>query len=467
MFELVDYLILFIFLLGFTGFGWYQSRYNTSNADYFLGGKTMPWPVAMFSIVATETSVLTFISVPGIAYRGNWLFLQLAIGYIIGRLLVSYFLLPMYFKRGVLSIYEILGKAFGINIQKAASLIFLITRIFADGVRFLATAVIVQAITGWSLTAAVFLIGGVTLIYSLLGGIRTVIWIDGFQFILYISGGLISVFYLLSYIDQPLDRITGILIELDKLKVFQFQGDLISDPYIFLSAVIGGVFLSFASHGADYMMVQRVLVTKDLTSARKAMIGSGVFAFLQFALFLFIGSLLFVYFDGAYIEKDREFSTFVVNHLPIGIKGILIAGILSAAMSTISSSINALTSSTVNDWLDRTGSIKKSQLIGLFWGLVLMTIALLFDESDKALVIIGLEIASFTYGGLLGLFILSKLKIKLKTISLIVGLILSFIVVFIFKGLGLAWTWYIFLSVSVNIISTISINKALEILSPG
>ncbi len=467
MFELVDYLILFIFLLGFTGFGWYQSRYNRSNADYFLGGKTIPWPVAMFSIVATETSVLTFISIPGVAYRGNWLFLQLAIGYIIGRFLVSYFLLPMYYKKGVLSIYEILGNSFGINIQRVASFIFLITRVFADGVRFLATAVIVQAITGWSLAAAVFLIGGVTLIYSLLGGIRTVIWIDGFQFVLYISGGLIAIFYLLSYINQPLDKIAGILIEFDKLKFFQFQGDLVSDPFLFVSAIIGGVFLSFASHGADYMMVQRVLVTKDLSSARKAMIGSGVFVFLQFALFLFIGSLLFIYFDGIYIEKDREFSTFVVNHLPIGVKGILIAGILSAAMSTISSSINSLTSSTVNDWLKGVGSIKKSQFIGLFWGLLLMTIALLFDESDKALVIIGLEIASFTYGGLLGLFILSKLKIKLRTVSLVIGILLSFIVVFIFKGLGLAWTWYIFLSVSVNIISTIVANKALEILGPS
>ena len=465
MFEFVDYLILFTFLLGFTGFGWYQSRYNRSNTDYFLGSKTIPWPVAMFSIVATETSVLTFISIPGVAYRGNWVFLQLAIGYIIGRFLVSYILLPIYFQKGVLSIYEILGYSFGVSIQRVASFIFLITRIFADGVRFLATAVIVQAITGWSLTSAVFLIGGVTLIYSLLGGIRTVIWVDGFQFILYISGGLISIFYLLSYINLPFNKIIEILMESEKLKLFQYQGNFVSDPYLFVSAIIGGVFLSFASHGADYMMVQRVLVTKDLGSARKAMIGSGVFVFLQFALFLFIGSLLFIYFDGAIIEKDREFSTFVVNHLPVGIKGILIAGILSAAMSTISSSINSLTSSIVNDWFNGTGSIKMSQYIGLFWGLVLMTIALLFDESDKALVVIGLEIASFTYGGLLGLFILSKLNIKLKSASLIIGILLSLIVVYVFKVLGLSWTWYVFLSVSVNVISTLAVNKVSEILS--
>jgi Na+/proline symporter len=179
------------------GFGWWQSRLNKSTSDYFLAGKTLPWPVAMFSIVATETSVLTFISIPGIAYRGNWLFLQLAIGYILGRILVSLFLLPQYFKSGVTSIYEVLGQKFGPEIQKVASGVFLITRILADGIRYLATAVIVQVVTGWSLPVAVLVIGIVTLVYSLLGGIRTIVWVDSFQFVLYLAGGLISIFYIL------------------------------------------------------------------------------------------------------------------------------------------------------------------------------------------------------------------------------------------------------------------------------
>ena len=197
MLHWIDTSIIILFLAGLMGFGWWQSNLNKSTSDYFLGGKNIPWVVAMFSIVATETSVLTFISIPGIAYRGNWLFLQLAIGYILGRILVSLFLLPQYFKSGVTSIYEVLGQKFGPEIQKVASGVFLITRILADGIRYLATAVIVQVVTGWSLPVAVLVIGIVTLVYSLLGGIRTIVWVDSFQFVLYLAGGLISIFYIL------------------------------------------------------------------------------------------------------------------------------------------------------------------------------------------------------------------------------------------------------------------------------
>ena len=151
MLHWIDISIIILFISGLIGFGWFQSRLNSSTQDYFLGGKNLPWIVAMFSIVATETSVLTFISIPGIAYRGDWLFLQLAFGYILGRVLVSMFLLPQYFNSDVTSIYEVLGNKFGTEIQKVASGIFLITRILADGIRFLATAVIVQVITGWTL----------------------------------------------------------------------------------------------------------------------------------------------------------------------------------------------------------------------------------------------------------------------------------------------------------------------------
>ncbi len=324
MLHWIDTSIIILFLIGLMGFGWWQSRLNKSTSDYFLGGKNIPWVVAMFSIVATETSVLTFISIPGIAYRGNWLFLQLAIGYILGRILVSLFLLPQYFKLGVTSIYEVLGKKFGPEIQKVASGVFLITRILADGIRFLATAVIVQVVTGWSLPASVLVIGGVTLVYSLLGGIRTIVWVDSFQFVLYLAGGLISIFYILFNMEPSAGDVFVQLNEAGKLQILNFNGDFIHDPYLFISAVIGGMFLSFSSHGADYMMVQRVLGTKDLESGRKAMIGSGLFVFLQFGIFLLAGSLIYIYIDGVELVKDREFSTFIIDHLPIGVKGLLL-----------------------------------------------------------------------------------------------------------------------------------------------
>ncbi len=455
MLHWIDTSIIILFLIGLMGFGWWQSRLNKSTSDYFLGGKNIPWVVAMFSIVATETSVLTFISIPGIAYRGNWLFLQLAIGYILGRILVSLFLLPQYFKLGVTSIYEVLGKKFGPEIQKVASGVFLITRILADGIRFLATAVIVQVVTGWSLPASVLVIGGVTLVYSLLGGIRTIVWVDSFQFVLYLAGGLISIFYILFNMEPSAGDVFVQLNEAGKLQILNFNGDFIHDPYLFISAVIGGMFLSFSSHGADYMMVQRVLGTKDLESGRKAMIGSGLFVFLQFGIFLLAGSLIYIYIDGVELVKDREFSTFIIDHLPIGVKGLLLAGILSAAMSTLSSSINSLASSTITDWLKGEAGLRKSRIVSGIWAIVLIGIALIFDEGDSAIVIMGLQIASFTYGGLLGLFLLSKLDYSFAQISLIIGLISSCLIVFFLKQIGLAWTWFIFLSVTTNIIVTI------------
>jgi len=455
MLHWIDTSIIILFLIGLMGFGWWQSRLNKSTSDYFLGGKNIPWVVAMFSIVATETSVLTFISIPGIAYRGNWLFLQLAIGYILGRILVSLFLLPQYFKLGVTSIYEVLGKKFGPEIQKVASGVFLITRILADGIRFLATAVIVQVVTGWSLPASVLVIGGVTLVYSLLGGIRTIVWVDSFQFVLYLAGGLISIFYILFNMEPSAGDVFVQLNEAGKLQILNFSGDFIHDPYLFISAVIGGMFLSFSSHGADYMMVQRVLGTKDLESGRKAMIGSGLFVFLQFGIFLLAGSLIYIYIDGVELVKDREFSTFIIDHLPIGVKGLLLAGILSAAMSTLSSSINSLASSTITDWLKGEAGLRKSRIVSGIWAIVLIGIALIFDEGDSAIVIMGLQIASFTYGGLLGHFLLSKLDYSFAQISLIIGLISSCLIVFFLKQIGLAWTWFIFLSVTTNIIVTI------------
>lgn len=447
----IDTSIIVLFLFSLMAFGWWQSRLNTTMTDYFLGGKTIPWGVAMFSIVATETSVLTFISIPGIAYRGNWLFLQLAIGYIIGRILVSIFLLPKYFSSGVTSIYEVLGNKFGSQIQKVASGVFLVTRILADGIRYLATAVIVQVVTGWSLPVAVLVIGCVTLVYSLLGGIRTIVWIDSFQFVLYLAGGLISIFYIFTNMGIPIREALSDLNQMGKLQILNFSGDFIHDPFIFISAVVGGMFLSFASHGADYMMVQRVLGTKDLASGRKAMIGSGFFVLLQFAIFLLAGSLIYIYLGGAPIDKDREFSTFIIDHLPIGVKGLLLAGILSAAMSTLSSSINSLASSTISDWFGGKADLKKSRIISGIWALILIGIALLFDEGDSAIVILGLQIASFTYGGLLGLFILSKMKRDFHATSLIMGLIASLLIVFYLKQIGLAWTWFVGISVMVNI----------------
>jgi len=444
----IDLSIILLFLVAISAYGIYNSRKNKSVEDYFLGGRNTPWWVAMFSIVATETSVLTFVSVPGLAYRGDWFFLQLAVGYILGRVLVSIFLLPQYFKGNISSIYEVIGNRYGGGVQKTASGIFLITRIFADGVRFLATAVVVQVVTGWPIWMAVLIIGAVTMVYTLSGGIRTVLWVDSFQFVLYLTGGAIVIFFILNSSEfsgwEP-------LLETGKTRIFRFTTDnMFKDAWFFVSAFLGGILLSFASHGADYMMVQRVLSCSNLSSARKAMVGSGVFVFLQFLIFLIAGSLIWLYLDGMELQKDRELSTFIVNYLPIGVRGILLAGVLSAAMSTLSSSINALASSTVNDWFKTKPTLNVSIVVSAIWSILLILIALLFDEGDIAVVVLGLKIASFTYGGLLGLFLLSRFKQKFPTPHLLIGLLAGLATVFLLQYYGIAWTWFIGGSVLVN-----------------
>ncbi len=462
----IDLAIIILFLVGNTLFGLWHGKSNKSSKDYFLGNHNLPWIASMLSIVASETSVLTFVSVPGLAYRGDWSFLQLAMGYIIGRILVSAILLPMYFKHGVSSIYEIIGLRFGQGMQKVAAVVFLVTRTLGDAIRFLAAGVVVQVVTGWSLPLSVMIIGAVTLVYTLSGGIKAVVWLESFQFSLYLLGGVLSVVFLLNSIDQNIPALLNTLVNSGKLNIINTDPHILTNPLTFFSAFIGGILLSLSSHGVDYMMVQRVLGCKDLSSARKAMIGSGFFVFFQFSVFLLAGTLISVFMHNAPMEKDREFAFFIVHHLPVGLKGLLIAGVLSAAMSTHSSAINSLASSTVNDILGGKSSLGMSRWISFAWAIVLIIIALMFDAGNKAIVMVGLEIASFTYGGLLGLFLLSKTKRNFHTASLAIGLVASMAIVFVLKHYGLAWSWFILISVTLNIIVAYGVDVMIKAVNP-
>jgi len=316
----------------------------------------------------------------------------------------------------------------------------------------------VQVVTGWTLPLSIMIIGIVTLVYTLSGGIKAVIWLESFQFALYLLGGILSIVFLLYNIDRSLPDILATLSSTGKLNMINTDTHIFTNPFTFFSAFFGGILLSLSSHGVDYMMVQRVLGCKNLGSAKKAMIGSGFFVFFQFSVFLLAGSLISVFMHGAVLEKDREFAFFIVHYLPAGLKGLLIAGVLSAAMSTHSSAINALASSTVNDILGGKASLGFSRLISFCWAILLMIIALKFDTGNKAIVMVGLEIASFTYGGLLGLFLLSKSKRAFHPASLGIGLLASMGIVFVLKFLGLAWTWYITVSVTVNLLATTGID---------
>jgi len=465
----LDILIIILFLLVFISLGLFFSQSNKTSSDYFKGGGSIPWGVAMLSIVATETSVLTFAGIPGIAYKSGWWFIQLSLGYIIGRTLVSFYLLPKYFSSDVISIYEVIGSHYGPSIHKFSSLVFLVTRLLADGIRFLLTAILFDVLTGWGIVNSVLIIGLITLLYSYLGGIKSIIWIDSIQFIIYLGGGIISIFYLCSFLTS--NQVIAVLND-SLASVLILEGSIIKDSNLFISGIIGGTLLSFSSHGVDYMMVQRALSCDSLSSAKKAMIGSGFFALIQFSIFLLIGSLLkefymtvdFSSISSSYVEngtfkKDREFAHFIATYLPVGVRGVLIAGIMSAAMSTLSSSINSLSSSTMRDLLGIKDNISLSKKISVIWAFALIIIASVFDQSNESLVITGLRIASFTYGILLSLFLIQLMNKKPKDWMVLIGSAFGIASVFVLQSYGVAWTWFIFISTAVNITVSLTLLK--------
>lgn len=471
-FSYLDAIIVVLYLAGVTVYGILIGGRQKSARDYFVSEKAIPWWAVCFAIVATETSALTFISVPGIAYVGNLNFLQIAIGYIIGRIIISYFLLPKYFEGELLTAYAYLGKRFGAKTKNFASAVFMITRVFADGVRLYATAIpLALILKGWDVftgapewqiySYSIIIIAVITLAYTYLGGIRAVIWTDVIQMFIYIGGGILAVYVLSGKIQSGFSEILLQLSSQGKLDFINFSFDL-TKPYTLIASVIGGGVLSMASHGTDQLIVQRLLATNSLQASRKALITSGFIVFIQFALFLFVGSMLYVFFNGEVMKSDEVFPKFIIGYIPSGISGLIIAGLLAAAMSTLSGSISALSSALVEDiykpyWgKNKTAEelLKVSKIIALIWCGVLILSAFLFMNSSQAVVVLGLSIASFTYGGLLGTFLLGIFFKRLKQTDAIIGFACGIVgMIFIIYFTKVAWTWYTIIGVAITLIT--------------
>ncbi len=479
-FSYLDIIIIIVYLLGVAAFGILKGGKQKTAKDYFLSEKAIPWWAVCFAVVATETSALTFISIPGMAYIGNLNFLQLAIGYIIGRIIVSYFLLPKYFEGELLTAYSYLERRFGAKTKNFASSVFMVTRVFADGVRLYATAIPIAIIfKGYNLfvdtpdwqiySIAIILMAIITLVYTYLGGVRAVIWTDVIQMFIYIGGGVLALIVLNSFSTFSFSDSITKLTSSGKLEFLNFYwgADFFSKPYTFIASVLGGIFLSMASHGTDQLIVQRLLTTESLQKARRALITSGFIVFVQFALFLFIGSMLYIFFNGEVMKSVEVFPKFIIHYMPSGISGFIIAGLLAAAMSTLSGSISALSSTLVGDiykpyWgKDKSDSqlLGVSRVVALLWAGVLVLSAFVFMNSDKAVVVLGLSIASFTYGGLLGTFLLGIFFKKMKQTDAIIGFAAGILgMVFIIYFTSIAWTWYTLIGVIFTIITALISN---------
>jgi len=426
-------------------------------STYFTTEGTVPWWAVSFSIVATETSMLTVISTPTLAYFGSFTFLQIVFGYIIGRFLVAYLILPSYFEGNQKTAYTFFRERFGHVFQRLISVVFLITRLLADGVRLFAAAIPIKLITGMSYPTSIAIIAVLTLAYTYYGGLKSVIWIDVLQLCVYLASGMYIAIHLLPELNGP---ILHNLIQQGKLTVIELPhsfSDVFTIPYNFIGALIGGMFLTMASHGTDHLIVQRLLACRGLDQARKALITSGFIVLFQFVLFLGFCFLLYVLYSVQTLaqlglhQPDEIFPYYILTSLPTGLSGFMIAGLFAAAMSTLSSSLSALSSSTLFDVFpklsERADSMKISRYFMLIWTVVFIGFAVSFTSTDNPVIELGLGIAGFTYGGLLGAFLIGRYT-NYSRIDAIIGLIVSVVTMSILILFGnMAWPWYTFMGV--------------------
>lgn len=463
----LDLAVIALYFAATLGLGLWLSRGQSSSTDYFLGARTLPWWAVLLSIVATETSAITVISTPGIAARGDLTFLQLPLGYLIGRLGVAWWLLPGYFRGAQETAYARLEHRFGIHTRRTLSGVFLVTRFLADGVRIFAGAIPLALLTGWDVRVAIVAMGVVTLGYTMIGGLKAVIWADVVQLGVYLTGGVAALLIAWDLAGGAGSAFALAAAE-GKLRMVDLNFSF-TTPYTLLGGLIGGGMLSAASHGTDHLIVQRLLATRSLGDARKALIGSGVLVIAQFALFLLVGSAIWAAgFVPDTLPSDEIFSRFIIDHLPVGLTGLVIAGILAAAMSTISSSINALASSLTHDWYasltgedDPAVLLRVGRLISLGWGLALIGGALGFhalaSSRDTPVVVLALSIASVTYGALLGAYLLSARRrvsgadvirgaavtVTVMMVVLFAGRLASAGLTFLTPLSTIAWPWYV------------------------
>ena len=459
-----DFAVLVIYIVAVTAWGAWLGRANRGATDYFLGSRNLPWWAVMLSVVATETSTLTFLSIPGIAYLGTLAFLQLALGYLAGRIVVARVLLPAYYRGELSTAYALLETRFGTAARRYASGVFMVTRLLADSVRLFATAIPLALITGWSYPASILVIGAATLVYTYYGGIRAVVWVDALQMVLYVGGGLIALLLLQGAVEGGWGAILGQASSAGKLAALDFSASP-AVAYTFWAGLVGGGFLSMASHGTDQLIVQRLLTCRDLRHSQRALIGSGIAVIAQFALFLFVGLGLWVFFDGrAFDSSDEIFARFIIDEMPTGLRGLLIAGVFAAAMSSLSSSINSLASASAYDfWGPLTGRrddrsvMIAGKVFTLVWAGLLIAGAIIFIPLSRgtAAVEVALAAASMAYGGLLGAFALGVLTRRVSQTGALVGMtagVGTVVAIWATARDAVAWPWFVFIGLVVTMV---------------
>jgi len=449
----LDFAIIAVYLAGITLFGLRFRKRQRSLRDYFLADRSIPWWAIALSIVAAETSTLTIISTPGLAYDMNLTFLQVVLGYLVGRIIISFVLLPHYFRGELYTAYELIERRFGRRLRSFTAGLFLLTRAAAEGVRVYAVSIVVGIALGTGEVTSIAIITALTLIYTFEGGLAAVIWTDVVQTIIYVGGTIVGVFTILHLVLGGWDAIHIAAQSAGKLQIFDFTPDFWR-PYTFWAGVIGGAFLTTASHGTDQLIVQRLLAARNQKQSVTALLSSGIAIFILFALFLLVGVMLFVYYQvpsATFGKADRIFPTFIVSRMPHGISGLLIAAILAAAMSNLSAALNSLSSTSMLDFylranpqVDELRKLRLSRVSTIIWAVVLFGLAILSLHKVSRVIEVGLSIASVAYGALLGVFLLGVLTRKTNQQGAMVGMLCGFLVeLYIWLRTPVPWTWYV------------------------
>ncbi|HEY7404041.1 MAG TPA: sodium:solute symporter [Candidatus Angelobacter sp.] len=454
--HIVDGTIIVAYLIGITLFGLRFRKSQRSLRDYFLADRNIPWWAIALSIVGAETSTLTVISTPGMAYGGNFGFLQVVLGYLVGRVVISVLFIPQYFRGELFTAYQLIDRRFGPRLHKITAAVFLITRAAAEGVRVWAVAIVVGVVLGTGEVASVAIVLVLTLIYTFEGGLAAVIWTDVVQLLIYVGGTIVGFFMLVHLVPGGWPAIHSSAAAAGKLQVFDFSFTL-SKAFTFWGGLIGGMFLNTATHGTDQLMVQRLLAARNQRDSQTALLSSGLIILAQFTLFLMMGAALWVFYrayppTAAFTKTDYIFPTFIVDHMPVGVCGILIAAILAAAMSNLSAALNSLSSTSMVDFYLRrrpeTSDQKRlrlSRVATIVWGLILFALALASRYGGSVLEK-GLSIASVAYGGLLGVFLLGLLTKRTSERGAIIGMLCGLalnVYIWIWATAHIAWTWYV------------------------
>ncbi|MBI4906403.1 MAG: sodium/solute symporter [Acidobacteria bacterium] len=480
----LDLGVIVAYLIGITWFGVRFRETQKSLKDYFLGGRTAPWWAIAFSIVSAETSTLTIIGTPALAFRGNLGFLQIVLGYLLARIVISVLFLPHYFRGEMFTAYELMNRRFGPNIRKLTAGSFLLLRSLAEGVRVFAISLVVSIILGTGDELSILVIVLLTLLYTFEGGMTAVIWTDVVQMVLYILGALVSFFVILNLIPGGWPHITEVASQAAKFQIFDFRFEFTTEfftrGYSFWAGILGGLFLTTASHGTEQLMVQRLLSARSQSESRTALFASWAVILVQFTLFLIIGVMLFVFYKDNNLPPpkvyDQVYPLFIWEKLPPGISGLVMAAILAAAMSNLSAALNALASTTIMDFyrplvslrrphLDEGYYLKISRYSTVLWGVVLMGIGYLAKQWGSVLEA-GLGIASIIYGGLLGVFFLGLLTKRVSEPAAMLGMTAGLLSMLYVKfGTSIAFTWYVLIGTSITF--TVGLAASLVWPAPG